>query len=82
MGMEMDPALENHVGNPHKYLVYDAGISLLDIYPGKKSCTCAPGNRCKNVNHYATYNSSKARKPLCISPKEKELMINPSHGTL
>lgn len=77
----MDSALENHVGNPHNYLVYDAEISLLDIYPGKKSCTCAPRNRYKNVNHYATYNSSKAGKPPWISPKEKEVMINP-HGTL
>lgn len=41
----MDTALVNHVGKPHKCLVCDAGISLLDIYPGKKVLHMCPQER-------------------------------------
>lgn len=41
-----------------------------------------PGKRCKNIYHYATYNSNKTGKPLCIPPKATKLWSLPPLNTL
>lgn len=47
----------------------DSGIPLLGTYSGKNSCTCAPENTYKIIYNYATHNSNKTGKHLCLPQK-------------